>query len=197
MSARWFSPSVKLCFPSAASWLCLSTNCMFFSHTVLLKSSSGWKTATNCVIPQLIRSSYMCTVPPDSHKLCDVWFSTPPTLDLNQMMSDWWRAEPQVTEHTTCASCKDRQIQPLLVFSLPVISDNWFVVLFSALNFIFSPFRFLCVLKYTADWAIHIHFILHTRLWGQPIYQKMIWIFLGPCTWFKEKHLHRHDRIYK
>lgn len=38
MSARWFSPSVKLCFPAEASWLCLNTNCMFFSHTALLKS---------------------------------------------------------------------------------------------------------------------------------------------------------------
>lgn len=42
MSARWFSPRVKLCFPAEASWLCLSNNSRFFSHTVLLKFSSVW-----------------------------------------------------------------------------------------------------------------------------------------------------------
>lgn len=53
MSARWFSPSVKLCFPAEASWLCLNTKCTFFSHTALLKSISVWNTNPRCLIQTL------------------------------------------------------------------------------------------------------------------------------------------------
>lgn len=53
MSARWFSPSVKLCFPAEASWLCLNTKCRFFSHTALLKSISVWNTNLRCLIQTL------------------------------------------------------------------------------------------------------------------------------------------------
>lgn len=112
MSARWFSPSVKLCFPSEASWLCLSTSCMFFSHTALLRAISVWNKISDCMIWQPAQENVPYqrknTIPPDYHNPCDVWFSTLPTPYLNQMKSSRGRARPKAAQHTKCAFCKGK-----------------------------------------------------------------------------------------
>lgn len=112
MSARWLSPIVKLCFPAEASWLCFSTNCMFFSHTVLLKATSVWNknTISTVWLKRIVNTiwGWHCSPLPDYHKPCHVWFSTLPILYSRQMKYGHWPGIPRAILPTECTSCKNK-----------------------------------------------------------------------------------------